>query len=280
MSFAPPTPPAIGTLFKAVPSGVAVALVPVIVWNGLLIAALRNNALFVWITPVMAVVLVLGTVYLRWAAWPKTGRLFRREGLRFNPVPLRTVVLALAAGWSTMIAGFCLYVAHRTALGMGGENPIALPHLPFAVLLPGLLMGAVVAGGSEEIAFRGFMQGTLEKRFGVMPAIVISGLVWALFHTNHSYFGEEVLVWLGIFLTVAAMLGTFAARTDSVIPGMAVHIGFDAAYFIAAGALQPRIAPIAWLQSFATPSMLVGSAVAAAAVALISWILFFRFTRT
>jgi membrane protease YdiL (CAAX protease family) len=269
---------ALRIIVKATLSGIAVAGLSLVVWNGLLIGALRNPQWWNWIVPVMAAVLVGSAAYLRWGTWPKSGRVFRRESLRFNRVSLKIILLSLAAGWSTMIAGFCLYVAHRSLLGMGGEVPITLPHMQFALLLPGLLMGALVAGSTEEVAFRGFMQGTLEKRFGVIPAILFSGLVWGLFHTNHSYFGEEIAVWLGVFLSVAAMLGTFAARTNSVIPGILVHTGFDAAYFVAAGALQPRIAPIAWLQSFASPIVLIGAALIAASVALVAWVGFVRAT--
>jgi membrane protease YdiL (CAAX protease family) len=270
---------AMRTIVKATLSGSAVAGVPLVIWNGLLIGALRNPNWLPWITPAMAVVLLAGAAYLRWGTWPKSGRTFRREGLRFNPVSLKVILLSLAAGWSTMLAGFCIYVAHRSLLGLGGENPIAIPHAPFVVLLPALLMGALVAGSTEEVAFRGFMQGTLEKRFGAVPAIFFSGLVWGSLHTNHGYFFEEIFVWLGIFLAVAAMLGSFAARTNSVIPGILVHTGFDSVYFVAAGALQPRIAPIAWLQSVASPSMLFVAAAIVGSVALVSWIAFARVTR-
>ena len=141
-------------------------------------------------------------------------------------------------------------------------------------------MAGVVAGVVEEIAFRGFMQGTLERRFGIVPAILVSGFVWALFHTNHAYFGEEALTWFAIFLSVATMLGTIAHRTDSLIPGIAVHAGFDITYFVAAAILQPAIAPIAWVQSFAAPSALVGAAVVFATIALTSWVAFFRATKS
>jgi membrane protease YdiL (CAAX protease family) len=151
--------------------------------------------------------------------------------------------------------------------------------LPASLLLPGLVMAGIVAGVVEEIAFRGFMQGTLAKRFGIVPAILISGFVWALFHTNHSYFGEEAGLWFAIFLAVATMLGTVAYRTRSLVPGIAVHAGFDIAYFVAAGLLQPRIAPIAFVQSLAGPQVLMAAAAAIAAVSTLLWNGFFRATR-
>jgi membrane protease YdiL (CAAX protease family) len=269
----------IRTLGKAIGSGVLVALAGLGSWSGVLYAGSANSAFLPWVVPAMGLILIAGITYLEWGAWPRTGRAFRRRAVRLNAVSLRPFLLALAAGWSTMLCGFCLYVAHRTLNGMGGEGLLALPHASFSVLWPGLIMAGAVAGVVEEIAFRGFMQGTLERRFGVAPAILISGLLWAVFHLNHSYFAEEPLLWPAIFLAVATILGTIAHRTDSLIPGIAVHAGFDSAYFLVAGLLAPRFAPIAFVQSVADPQMLAVVAVVAGVIALMSWTSFFRATR-
>jgi len=279
MDLSPRRPGAFAVLAKAVLSGLAVVALSLVVWNGLLFAALKNSAFLPAAVGIMAAVLLASGAYLKWGAWPRAGREFRSAGARLNPVPIKTVLLALAAGWSTMAAGFCLYVAHRVTSGLGAEHAIALPQAPLGWLLAALAMGAIVAGSVEEVAVRGFMQGTLERRFGVVPAILISGLVWALFHTNHSYFGEEAFVWIGIFLGVSTMLGTMAYRTNSVLPGMAVHIGFDAAYFLSAGILQPRIAPIAFVQSIASADALMVVAGVLGVAALASWVAFVRTTR-
>jgi membrane protease YdiL (CAAX protease family) len=122
------------------------------------------------------------------------------------------------------------------------------------------------------------MQRTLERRFGIAPAILVSGLLWAGFHLNHTYFTEEPLLWPAIFVAVASILGTIAYRTDSVIPGIIVHAGFDSAYFLIAGSLAPRIAPIAFVQSLMTPPQLILAATVAGFVALLSWAAFFRAT--
>ena len=108
----------------------------------------------------------------------------------------------------------------------------------------------------------------------------MSGLLWAAFHLNHSYFAEEPVLWPAIFLAVASILGTIAYRTDSIVPGVAVHAGFDTAYFLTAGLLTPRIAPIAFIQSIAGPQMLIVCAAVSGLAALISWAAFFRATRT
>jgi membrane protease YdiL (CAAX protease family) len=263
---------------SAIVSGVIVFLVAQAVWLILLRHMLAHPAPMPWEVPAMAAFLACGIAYLKWGAWPARGQAFRREGVRFNAVPARTVVLALAAGWTSMFAGFCAYAAHRTMSGLGGEASLHLPHGGGPALIAGLVMAGIVAGTVEEVAFRGFMQGALEKRFGLVPAIFVSGIVWALFHTNHSYFGEEAALWFAIFLAVAAILGTIAHRTDSVVPGILVHAGFDSAYFVAAGLLQPDITPIAWLQSLASSAALLVISGASALCAVVAWSLFFRAT--
>jgi membrane protease YdiL (CAAX protease family) len=272
-------PGAFRTLVKAVISGSLVAIAGLGIWGGLLTAAKMYPSFLPFVAPTMAAVLIAGVAYLKLGAWPRTGREFRREAVPLGAVAPRPFLFSLAAAWSAMFAGFLFYAAHRALAGLGGESALALPHLPASLLLPGLVMAGIVAGVVEEIAFRGFMQGTLAKRFGIVPAILISGFVWALFHTNHSYFGEEAGLWFAIFLAVATMLGTVAYRTRSLVPGIAVHAGFDIAYFVAAGLLQPRIAPIAFVQSLAGPQVLMAAAAAIAAVSTLLWNGFFRATR-
>jgi membrane protease YdiL (CAAX protease family) len=273
---------ALRTIATAIGSGIAVILAGEAIWIGMLTAYTRHPTPFPWFVPVMAGVLALGAIWMKWGTWPTMGAAARRAGVRLNAVPLRTFLLSLAAGWSTFFAGAGAYIAYRMSSGLGGEVPMTLPPGPKAAIVAGLAMAAIVAGVIEEISVRGFMQGRLEKAFGVAPAIAISGLVWALFHTNHSYFDTsplDVAIWFGIFLTVSAMLGTIAHRTNSVLPGIAVHAGFDSVYFVSAGLLQPKIAPLAFVESLGTPQefLIVGAPLAA--VAALSWTLLFRATR-
>jgi membrane protease YdiL (CAAX protease family) len=270
------------TLAAAIGSGVAVIVAGEALWIGMVAAYTRHPVPFPWFVPVMALVLAGGAAWMKWGRWPVFGADARREGVRLNAVPLRTFLVALIAGWSTFFAGAGAYVAYRMASGLGGEVPLRLPPGPKAAVIAGLAMAAIVAGAIEEVSVRGFMQGRLEKAFGVVPAILVSGLVWALFHTNHSYFDTtpiNVAIWFGIFLTVSAMLGTVAHRTNSVLPGIVIHAGFDATYFISAGILQPRIAPLTFLESLASPHTFVLIAAGLAAVALVAWTLLFRATR-
>lgn len=267
----------------AIGSGVAIIIVGEAVWVGLIGAYSHHPVSFPWFVPAMAAFLMLGVAWLKWGTWPRYGREARRSGVRLNPVAPRTFLLSLAAGWTTFFSGAFAYVAYRILSGLGGEVPMTIPPGPRSSILFGLAMAAVVAGVVEEISVRGFMQGRLERAFGVVPAIVISGFVWALFHTNHSYFDAsplDIAIWFAIFFAVSAILGTIASLTDSVLPGMVIHAGFDGLYFVSAGILQPRIAPLSFLETLASPRTFAMIAALLALLAIGSWLGLLRAVRT
>jgi len=49
-----------------------------------------------------------------------------------------------------------------------------------------LLIAAPAAGIIEEAAFRGYMQGPIERRFGLLPAILITGTMFAVAHLDFT----------------------------------------------------------------------------------------------
>jgi membrane protease YdiL (CAAX protease family) len=270
------------TLGIAIGSGVAIIIAGEAIWTGLIAAYSKYPTAFPWFIPAMALVMALAAAWLKWGTWPAFGAPARREGVRLNAVPLKTFLLALVAGWSTFFAGAGAYVAYRMSSGLGGEVPMTIPPGPKTAIIAGLAMAAIVAGVLEEISVRGFIQGRLERSFGVVPAILISGFVWALFHTNHSYFDTtplNIAIWFAIFLTVSAMLGTIAHLTNSVLPGIVIHAGFDGTYFVSAGILQPKIAPLAYLESLGSPQGFAMIGAGLAVVALVAWVALFRAAR-
>lgn len=58
----------------------------------------------------------------------------------------------------------------------------------------------------EEFLFRGFFQSRLEKEFGIYPAILISGLMFSLYHLGYPGFrtSEDILLLLAVGIGFAA----------------------------------------------------------------------------
>lgn len=60
-------------------------------------------------------------------------------------------------------------------------------RLNFSVL-PAAVLPLVMTTFFEEFLFRGFFQTNLERSFGTIPAIIVSGLMFSLYHTGYPGF--------------------------------------------------------------------------------------------
>jgi membrane protease YdiL (CAAX protease family) len=53
-------------------------------------------------------------------------------------------------------------------------------------MITSLTMASVVAGVTEEAAFRGYMQTRIERQYGLLIAILVNGVMFGLLHfPNH-----------------------------------------------------------------------------------------------
>ena len=97
-----------------------------------------------------------------------------------------------------------------------------MPPVTIFVLL---LMGSVVAGVTEEAGFRGYMQGPIERRFGLAAAILINGVAFGLLHfPNHP---AHVFTMLPYYIAVSAVYGGITSAANSILPALALHAGGD-----------------------------------------------------
>jgi membrane protease YdiL (CAAX protease family) len=105
-------------------------------------------------------------------------------------------------------------------------TPIKVPpQMPFVTLWLGLVMSSIIAGVVEEAAFRGYMQGALERRYGPAIAILVNGMIFGLAHYTHH--PDGLLVMLPFYLAVTAVYGGLAYLTNSILPGLVLHAGGD-----------------------------------------------------
>lgn len=83
-------------------------------------------------------------------------------------------------------------------------------------LIVALVIGAFIAPVIEEMFFRGFFYPALRKQFGVFWAILVSSLVFGIFHLN---------VWLFVptFL-IGVVLAYLYERENSLGPPIALHV--------------------------------------------------------
>ncbi len=115
------------------------------------------------------------------------------------------------------------------------------------VLLMGLINIALVPAICEEIMFRGYVQSAFEKSWGVWPAILVSGLLFGLFHLQLT--NLLPLATLGILLALVTWL------SGSLIPAIIAHFINNGSavllgtYYpeLAFAEMSPETAPPIWM---------------------------------
>lgn len=58
------------------------------------------------------------------------------------------------------------------------EEYLGYPIYCFLLLIPVMIVG----GGLEEVGWRGFLQPALEEKLGFVPATLVMGVIWAIWH--------------------------------------------------------------------------------------------------
>jgi uncharacterized membrane protein len=104
--------------------------------------------------------------------------------------------------------------------------PITTPlGMPIATALTLLVMQSIVAGVSEEAAFRGYMQSMIERRYGLTVAILANGTLFGLLH--FSSYPADVLLMLPYYVAVSAVYGGLTWAANSVLPALVLHSAGD-----------------------------------------------------
>jgi membrane protease YdiL (CAAX protease family) len=102
------------------------------------------------------------------------------------------------------------------------QQDIDPSQYPLVTVLLWIVMSAVVSGVVEETALRGYLQRPIERRHGLVIAILVTGTVFGFGHFAHPEVG---LVMLPFYIAVAAVYGALAYFTDSTWPSLVLHAG-------------------------------------------------------
>jgi len=215
------------TIAPAVLRGVAVLFAGNLAW-GVLFAPLNLKVL-----PMLPWAVLPMAVYL-WLYWRYIGGRIgctataetRRENLRANPLALEVWTLAIVSGLIGFGALLALTAVMARLMPMPASAQIVFPPtMPLATGAVLLVMASVVAGVTEEAAFRGYMQGPIERRYGLAIAVMVNGAAFGLLHfPNHP---DAVVQMLPYYIAVAAVYGGLTWATNSILPAIALHVGGD-----------------------------------------------------
>jgi membrane protease YdiL (CAAX protease family) len=168
--------------------------------------------------------------YLNGAGWPRTTSDARRRDLRAPSLPGRVWLWSLVAGGLAMVSVVAIGVLTPRLAEI--PRDAFKPSLDFAaqpwwMVASILLVVSVVAGVSEEAAFRGYMLSQIQRRHGWIAATAITGFMFFLAHYfSHAY---ATLAFLPFFLTVSAVHAGLVYQTGSIRPSIVLHAAFDCA---------------------------------------------------
>jgi membrane protease YdiL (CAAX protease family) len=197
------------------------------VWAALFIPNLKTSPGIPWAVVVMALVLWLMWQYLGGKWWPRSTSEARHHLLRARRVSGGAFVWAMLAGALSVVALSGCWIVMFQFVKMP-EN--ALPDMSSYQLLTIVLMrvmASLVSPLTEEAGFRGYCQVILEREFRGPAAVVISSVLFALAHITQGFFWPKLLV----YFLAGLVFGVTAYLTNSILPGIPVHILADMTFF-------------------------------------------------
>ena len=200
-------------------TGMLILIVATLPRNLLFLANLRMLSAVPWASALIGLYLWIVWRYLGGWGPPHESSAFRRASLRANALPAKVWLWSLIAGGfglTTLVLG--LRLANRI-VKLPQQDASELAGIPSGTMLVMLLVSSLFAGVIEESAFRGYMQGPIEKQHGPVIAILITGVMFAVAHLDFTP------VLLPYYLAVAAIYGAVAYFTDSILPAIVLHTG-------------------------------------------------------
>jgi membrane protease YdiL (CAAX protease family) len=156
----------------------------------------------------------------------------------------------------------CSALASFAATG----KPVAMePAALLSLATPAVLLPFFFGPFGEEFGWRGFLLPDLVRRVSALPACLIVGVIWALWHWPLEYQAivqVPGLVWFATCMSV--MIAAVYLRTQSLLLAMIMHWNFDSMLQI-----SPRLFPGA-APGMSAPLAVWGSAGAYALVAALT----------
>lgn len=206
-------------IVRAVLIGMLVAMAGTIPRNILFAANLRYGAAVPWAVPLTAAYIWFFWRYLQGAGPPEETSEERRRSLRANRISGAVWAWALIAGGLGIVAlVLALRVANRVIVLPQQQLP-DFSQASTLTVLSWLILAAPVAGVVEEAAFRGYMQGPIERQSGLPIAILITGTMFAVAHLDFTW-----ILW-PYYVAVAAIYGTVTYLSKSILPAVVLHTG-------------------------------------------------------
>lgn len=192
----------------------AVGIVPPTILDEI---GVRRTPRVPWVGPI-------AIAWMTFAWWLLNRPGTRRDHLSAKRLPPRKWLLALSILLAGTAAMHALRILALRIFNVADVRTAALAGCSTSVLLSSFVVTALSAAVFEEAAYRGYLIRELQPHYGWKWAIGISAL---LFTAAHLTRGRNFLVVLPLVFGFAWLYGAVAWRAGSIIPGIAVHFGYN-----------------------------------------------------
>lgn len=188
-----------------------------------LVGNLKLHPEIPWALPVTLVILALYGGWLSGWGPPASTREARRLNARAGRLSGRM--------WSAAAPAIILGVAMLILMRLAAPYiaPVAAPAVkirldayPLLSVVGGLVAIAVSAAVVEELGFRGYMQRTIESRYGLVPALLVTGVMFWVAHLP-----DVTVTHLPGQMLASIVFGLLAWFTRSLWPPMVAHLLAD-----------------------------------------------------
>jgi membrane protease YdiL (CAAX protease family) len=192
------------------------------IWTALVTINLATDPQFPWAVLVMAALLWLIWLYLNGRGWPRSTSETRRRYLRARPVPKQVFAWAILAGGLSIGAVAGLWIVMARIARMPGSVLPDLSRYPLLTAVLAVGMGSLISPLLEQAGFWGYGQSILEQGFRGPVAVLISSLLYVLL--PHPPAGDALWARLAFYFLTGLTFGAMAYLTQSILPGLLVHI--------------------------------------------------------
>jgi membrane protease YdiL (CAAX protease family) len=182
-----------------------------------------------WSFPVTLLVMAVFWYYFTGGGYPTATRAVRQDVTRLKSLPWPI--------WRAVALPVLLSLVTVTSLRLGLPSilrvqapriAVDLSPCSFATVIGLLASLAVSAGIAEEVAFRGYLQKPLEDAYGIVPALILTGIAFWFAHAD-----KVALSHLPFHLAASIALGLSAYLTKSLLPAIIGHAAGDALLLLA-----------------------------------------------
>jgi membrane protease YdiL (CAAX protease family) len=203
-------------------TALVIAILPQGIWSALIAVNLRTSPTIPWAVVVMAGLLILYWQYLGGRFPTSRTSDARLHHLRARRVPLPVFAWAVLAGSFAVIALIGLWIILAQVIRMPGTVLPPMGNLAWPIAAAAIGMAALISPICEQAGIWGYGQTMLREEFTASSAIAVSALIFAL--APHPPFHVPLLPKIAFFFLAGVNFAVLAELTNSILPGLTVHI--------------------------------------------------------